>query len=206
MLEELKLKWINLCSKQNVLKEDMELYWTEIKSQYTQKNRHYHNLNHIYDLLKLSENHKNDIVDFETFQFAIWYHDIVYNPVKKDNEAKSAIYAEKHLKDLDIDHETIKTLIISTQKHEIILNKNNDNAFLLDMDLSILGTNWKDYQKYLKDIRKEYAIFPNFMYNKGRKKVLQHFLNRKTLYFTDYFKAKYEAKARENINKEIKLL
>ncbi|WP_255411459.1 hypothetical protein [Lacinutrix sp. Bg11-31] len=44
------------------------------------------------------------------------------------------------------------------------------------------------------------------MYKPGRKKVLKHFLDRETLYFTDDFRKKYKIKARENLKKEIGLL
>ncbi|TYA75040.1 hypothetical protein FUA24_13495 [Seonamhaeicola marinus] len=157
----------------------------------------------------LAESCKERIKNFDAVLFAVWYHDIIYSATKKDNEVQSANYAQERLTSLNLEKgliETIKTLIISTQKHEIILTENNDNALLLDMDLSILGSSWEDYHKYLKNIRKEYAIFPNFMYRKGRKKVLQHFLERDTLYFTAYFQSKFEAQARKNLNKEIELL
>jgi predicted metal-dependent HD superfamily phosphohydrolase len=97
-------------------------------------------------------------------------------------------------------------MIVSTQKHELILKQNQDNAHLLDLDLSILGTDWETYQKYIHNIRKEYKIYPDFMYKPGRKKVLKHFLDRETLYFTDDFRNKHEVKARENLKREIKLL
>ena len=44
------------------------------------------------------------------------------------------------------------------------------------------------------------------MYNPGRKKVLEHFLKRESLYFTDSFKNEYEIQARENLKREIELL
>ena len=44
------------------------------------------------------------------------------------------------------------------------------------------------------------------MYKKDRKRVLIHFLERETLYFTDIYKKKYEAPAQENLLKEIELL
>jgi predicted metal-dependent HD superfamily phosphohydrolase len=100
----------------------------------------------------------------------------------------------------------IKNLIISTKSQKVILNENLDNSYLLDIDLSILGSDWSSYQKYILNIRKEYAVYPNFIYKKGRKKVLQNFLDRETLYFTESFQSKFETQARQNILKEIELL
>ena len=208
MINWLKTEWQNLASKycNNTLAEEL---WTEIETNYTKKTRHYHNLVHIYNMLLQAETYKTEIKDFEALQFTIWYHDIIYKSSKKDNEEKSALFTEKRLKSINFDSkriENIKKLITSTKKHELTIDKNRDNAYLLDLDLSILGSDWDTYQKYISNIRKEYKIFPDFMYKPGRKKVLKHFLDRKTLYFTDAFRNKYETKARGNLKKEIELL
>ncbi|NRR91243.1 hypothetical protein HSX10_06665 [Winogradskyella undariae] len=159
-------------------------------------------------LLQL-EDFKNDIEDLNAVKFAIWYHDIIYKSTHKDNEEQSANYCEKGLKTLKIDDfkiEKIKTLIISTKKHQLALNKNTDNAYLLDLDLSILRSDWETYKSYTESIRKEYAIYPDILYKPGRKKVLKQFLERDSLYFTDRFKTKFEKQAIENLKQEIELL
>ncbi|RZN83713.1 MAG: hypothetical protein EVB11_04220 [Winogradskyella sp.] len=159
-------------------------------------------------LLQAKEN-QSKFDDFEAINFAIWYHDIICKSTKKDNEEKSAIYAKKCLKSLNFEEKRtkiIQNLIISTKRHEVILNKNLDNSYLLDFDLSILGTKWESYLIYIQNIRKEYKIYPNFMYKPGRKKVLLYFLEREHLYFTEEYRFKFESQARMNIKKEIELL
>jgi len=141
--------------------------------------------------------------------FSIWYHDIIYKSTRKDNEVQSAALAQKRLQALNLDEEqiqTIQNLILSTKKHHIILSETSDNAYLLDMDLSILGTDWDIYKTYTNQIRKEYKIYPDFMYKPGRKKVLHYFLERDFLYFTEAYRTTHEAKARTNIKKELELL
>jgi len=183
--------------------------WTTIESQYTFKNRHYHNLSHLYNMFLQLEDFKTEIEDLDSLRLAIWYHDIIYKSTTKDNEEQSALFAEKALKDLKHDSfniENIKNLIISTKKHELILTENLDNAYLLDLDLSILGTDWEIYNKYTQNIRKEYKIYPDILYKPGRKKVLKHFLERDSLYFTERFKTKFEKQARNNLIQEIDML
>jgi predicted metal-dependent HD superfamily phosphohydrolase len=205
----LKNQWSELALAFCEDKFKIESFWQEIEKQYTLKIRHYHNLSHIYNMLLQTESIKDAIVDYDSFRFAVWYHDIIYKPTKKDNEEKSAVLAKNRLKMINIEEnqlKMIKNLIISTKSHKVILNKNLDNSYLLDIDLSILGSDWGSYQKYILNIRKEYAIYPHFIYKKGRKKVLQNFLDRKTLYFTESFQSKFETQARQNILKEIELL
>ena len=74
---------------------------------------------------------------------------------------------------------------------------------MLDFDLSILGSDWETYQKYAQNIRKEYNVYSYFMYKKGRRKVLQHFLERERLFFTEYSFNAFEEKARFNLKKEM---
>lgn len=209
MTDWLKKEWYSLTS---IYTEDQQLiskYWNEIVTQYTSKNRHYHNLTHIYKMLIQAEDVKASIVDYDAFRFAIWYHDIIYKSTKKNNELKSAEFAKKRLKSINFEEKRTKNveiLIKSTQKHDIVLDENNDNAFLLDIDLSVLGSHWNIYETYIKNIRREYAIYPDFMYHKARKKIMLHFLERKRIYFTDLYYNTLEAKARENIKQEIRLV
>ena len=183
--------------------------WKTIKLHYTSKNRHYHNLSHIHNMLHQLEDIKMEIEDLDSLKFAIWFHDIIYKSTNKDNEEQSAVFTENALKSLNFDNfriKKVKKLIISTKKHELVLVENYDNAYLLDLDLSILGTDWETYNVYIQNIRKEYKIYPNILYKPGRKKVLMHFLERDSLFFTERFKTKFENQARENLKKEIEML
>ena len=209
MIDWLQNEWKALASIYTEDKTLISNYWEEIERHYTSKTRHYHNLSHIYNMLLQAEDIKDAIEDYDAFRFAIWYHDIIYKATKKNNEEKSAEFAQKRLKTFHFDEKRliiIDNLIKSTQKHDIVLNENNDNAYLLDIDLSILATDWDIYQKYIQNIRKEYAIYPDFMYNKGRKKAMLHYLEREYIYFTQNYKDTFESQARLNIEKEISLL
>jgi len=209
MSNRLYTLWRDLTSKYTDDSFFIDHQWEEIKAQYSQQNRHYHNLQHISYMLQLASADTEAVVDMDTVQFAIWYHDIIYNATKSNNELKSAKFAQKQLKTLQIDQKKIEncaTLIISTKKHEILNTENEDNAYLLDWDLAILGTPWESYLTYTQNIRKEYSMFPDFMYKKGRKKVLQHFLERSRIYYTKKYCDLWEIVARKNIQKELTLL
>lgn len=209
MIASLENEYLKLFNKYTADKLRSQEYWSVILKKYTSKNRHYHNLHHIHAMLQFSKEIGSEIEDIDMFLFAIWYHDIIYKATKTDNEAESAKVAEKHLKSLQIDQnriENCKKLILSTKKHEILISKNSDNAYLLDLDLSILGSDWNVYAVYIQNIRKEYAIYPDFMYKKGRKKVLQHFLDKPQIYFTSYYQECWEKNARQNIAKELEQL
>ncbi|MGU3373753.1 HD domain-containing protein [Chryseobacterium sp. M5A1_1a] len=185
----------------------INILWSEIEKKYSEKDRHYHNLLHLENMFKELEVVKNRISNFTTVSFSLFYHDIVYNATSKSNEEKSALFAETKLAELSLNKDHIKAVsaqIQTTKSHQ--KSEDEDTNYLLDADLSILGKDLKSYLAYTKMIRKEYSIYPDFLYKPGRKKVLQHFLELDNIFKTEYFKEKYEAQARENIATEIQIL
>jgi predicted metal-dependent HD superfamily phosphohydrolase len=82
----------------------------------------------------------------------------------------------------------------------------SDINIFTDADLSVLGQDWNTYENYLIQIRKEYSIYPDFVYNSGRKKVLQHFLSMERIFKTNNFFEKLEAQAKENLQRELEQL
>lgn len=181
--------------------------WKEIETQYTEKGRHYHNLLHLENMFRELDLVKSNISDFTAVSFSVFYHDIIYNASSRSNEEKSALKAAERLAELGLsqDHITrISDQILATQLHQKSIDE--DTNYLLDADLSILGKDFESYLVYTRMIRKEYSIYPDLLYNPGRKKVLKHFLELSSIFKTDYFKTKYEVQARSNITAELQLL
>ena len=176
----------------------------QLISYHASSSRHYHNTTHLEALYQSLEAHQSQIIAPQLLELVIWFHDSVYKSWRKDNEVKSARLAANALKnhvhqqELDL----ISTIIESTAKH-IPLTQHPDCQWFLDFDLKILASEPKTYDWYARAIRKEYWIYPNFLYNKGRKQALEAFLNRDRLFYTDQFHEQYEAKARENMKREI---
>ena len=207
-IEILRKEWLDLTKKYSHDLKLIDLIWFDIQKNYNQKNRKYHNLQHIQSMLIQAKENSSNIINLDVIKFSIWFHDIIYKATSNKNEEKSADLAGIYLKKIGLETSNIQKiyqLIISTKKHQVIVN-DIDNSFLLDFDLSILGNSWETYQTYIKNIRREYKIYPDFVYNPGRIKVLQHFLKRDNLYFTKQYQDLYEKQARQNILKELELL
>ncbi|MFD0962719.1 HD domain-containing protein [Pseudofulvibacter geojedonensis] len=204
MLEKL-FKSTLLKYTQNI--ELINEYWIELESLYNSNKRYYHNLNHLENLYKQLELVKDQIEDWDSILFALFYHDAIYNTLKNDNEEKSADLAVTRLRETSFPEKQIQRCyshILATKSHQ--LSMNNDCNLFTDADLSILASKWETYQGYSQKIRKEYKIYPKLIYNKGRKKVLNHLLNQDKLYKTDFFFFLYEEKARTNLKKELTTL
>src|SRR6187402_1637441 len=123
--------------------------WNEIEVSYSNKKRHYHTLEHLENLLKQLTEVKNDIKEWNTILFSLFYHDVVYNSLKSDNEERSADLAEKRMLQFSVPKsivENCKAQIIATKKHGV--DPNPDINFFTDADLSILGSDWEVYSTY----------------------------------------------------------
>lgn len=206
-MSELNKTFIDLCSKYTNNNNLINELWVEIENNYSDKKRHYHTLEHLENLLFQLSEIKTEINNWDSILFTLFYHDIIYNPLNSDNEEKSAGLAEKRMKQINVNNETLescKLQIISTKSH--FRSSDSDINYFLDADLSVLGQDWNTYSVYCKNVRKEYSIFPDFIYKSGRKKVLSHFLSMDRIFKTEYFYNKFESKAKENILHEIKVL
>ncbi|NME67604.1 HD domain-containing protein [Flammeovirga aprica] len=184
----------------------VEKYWHELETAYSHSKRKYHNLSHLENMFEELEEVKDKVEDQDTIVFAIFYHDIIYNVLKGNNEAKSAAIAVERLSDIGLDSlitTKCKEHILATKHH--VMTSSNDTNILIDIDMSILGKEWSIYEKYMSDVRSEYSIYPDFVYNKGRKNALIHFLDN-NVFLTPYFYEKYEKQAIRNIKREIEIL
>jgi len=183
------------------------LLWDEIEKQYGAKGRHYHTMQHLeYMFARLLE-HKGNIAEWDTLIFSVAYHDIVYSATAKDNEEKSACIAVKRLTQINFPPEKMqrcKEQILATSQH--LASADHDTNLFTDADLSILGAPWPAYEAYFKNVRKEYRIYPDFLYNPGRKKAITHFLEMDYIFKTAAFRDRFEAGARANINAELEIL
>ena len=193
----------------------LKALWQDIAMRYNEIPRAYHSLQHIRQLFWEFEQVKQHLYQPHSIALALLFHDSVYEPTRSDNDLKSAEYAVESLSSyLSAEQcQYIYALIMMTASHQIGQideliepDKYSDAAYLLDMDLSILGASWSEYEQYAQAVRQEYAHISNVDYHVGRVKVLKKLLGHPTLYLTDYYHSRLEEQARENTKREIKIL
>jgi predicted metal-dependent HD superfamily phosphohydrolase len=177
--------------------------WNEVEKNYSKPDRHYHNLTHLNAMLTELKPHQDKFDEWNTIIFAITYHDLIYSSLKSNNEEKSAEIAIKRLSNISFPEKLIAFcahLIHATKKHE---PSDPITNLFTDADLSILGSDSTTYKEYARQIRLEYSIYPDIIYNPGRKKALIHFLDMDNIYKTREFYDKYELNAKANIQSEL---
>lgn len=177
----------------------------ELRAAYAQRHRHYHTAAHIESCLGLFNEHGATALNPAEVECAIWFHDSIYNPMSSNNEMKSADWAYRFLKKnerTDKQCDQVRAFIMATIHDAPAVDP--DTRLLVDIDLAILGADEKTYGEFEANVRREYRWVPAPLFRRERKKILQSFLDRKTIYSTDPFRDRYEARARSNIDRVLR--
>jgi predicted metal-dependent HD superfamily phosphohydrolase len=167
--------------------------------------RHYHTLTHLDACLREFDDAHDLAVQPGEVEMALWFHDAVYRSWRRDNEQRSAELSARILRRASTGCvERIRQMILATLHRDEILT--GDSALVTDIDLSILGETPGIYAQFESAIRREYWWVPRARYVAGRRKVLEGFLGRKTIYHHDRFHEKYELPARANLEAALRKL
>ncbi|HCV3155708.1 metal-dependent hydrolase [Acinetobacter baumannii] len=198
-LSKLKHVWFELHQHYD-FSEPQQIY-NELIAAYSEKQRAYHTVQHLYECLSLMEAVQYELNDPYAVALALWFHDVIYDPQAPDNELKSAeLFEQLMAQDLSFDTlEKIKRWILATQKHA--LTDEIDLQFLLDIDLAILAATPERFIQYEQQIQREYSWVDPEVYSIKRKQVLIHFYQSEPLYQTAYFQKNFELNAKQNLKK-----
>jgi predicted metal-dependent HD superfamily phosphohydrolase len=174
---------------------------------YSESHRYYHNISHIKQCLMEFDRIMELCEAPDEVEFAIWLHDVVYDPHASDNEEMSATTAGEILSESGCPETKAKKVreLILISKH-IYPPATTDEQLIVDIDLSILGQPADIFDEYGRHIRAEYSWVSEETYRIGRSTVLQSFLGRTSIYKTERFVKLYENQARANILKALTAL
>jgi predicted metal-dependent HD superfamily phosphohydrolase len=133
--------------------DEAKAFWKEIEEHYTKKGRHYHTLTHLTNLIADLSAVQEQISDWDTVLFSVFYHDFVYKATSNNNEEKSAAKAEATLKKIGCQPDKItkcKAMILATKKH--VRTGDSDTDHFTDADLAKLGAAPETYYQYTRQI------------------------------------------------------
>ena len=171
---------------------------------WSEPQRRYHTLRHLGDCLALFEAASHLAAQPAEVEIALWFHDAVYDLKAKDNEARSAAWAEQALSAAQVGSELrarVHDLIMATC--HAALPATDDGRLLVDIDLSILGAEPERFDEYEVQVRQEYAWVPGPLFRRKRREILQGFLAREQIYATAWFRERFEAVARSNLQRSV---
>lgn len=178
--------------------------FTRLVECYSEPHRSYHTMQHLQECFAHLENVRSFAERADEVELALWFHDAIYDTRRKDNEERSAEWARDSVLAAGLSDDQARRvyeLVMATQHNAVPLGK--DAAVLVDIDLSILGSNAARFDEYESQVREEYSWVPGPLYRTGRRKILQEFAKRENIYSTEYFRVEYEARASTNIARSL---
>ena len=176
--------------------------------------RRYHSLEHVHEVLAEVDR----LLPFEpeadpvAVHLAVWFHDAIYDPTAwpGESEAASADLAVDRLPALArADRDRLATevhrLVRLTVGHRVE-GGDRSGSVLVDADLWVLSSSPERYDRYVADVRAEYAHVPTDAWITGRDTILTRFLAGMGGLYTagpDGDRAARRARATANLRREL---
>jgi predicted metal-dependent HD superfamily phosphohydrolase len=180
--------------------------WSALIAAWSEPHRRYHDLAHLAAVLGLIGQLAEAAADPDAVRLAAWYHDVVYDPERIDNEQVSAARARAGLRGLVTDErlDEVERLVLLTAGHDPEPGDAN-GAVLSDADLAVLAAPPEAYAAYASAVRLEYGHLSDEVFTGGRIAVLEHLLALPALYRTAAAQP-WTGTARANMTAELALL
>ncbi|MFL6625631.1 MAG: metal-dependent hydrolase [Vitreoscilla sp.] len=169
-------------------------------ARWAEPHRRYHTPQHLRECLALFAAHRELAERPGEVGLALWFHDAVYDTAQHDNEAASADWARRVLRDAGAAPEVagrVDALILATRHSQVPATP--DERLLVDIDLAILGAAPARFDEYERQIRDEYGFVPEDVFRDKRAAILRGFLARPAIFATAALAARFEAAARANL-------
>ncbi len=194
-------RWTNLWEAANFSRP--RTHFIGLVSRYEDGRRTYHTMNHVSHCLRELDKVKDRLEDPLAAELALWFHDVIYDPKRSDNEELSAEAAMLCLVDCNAPPRLVLKVLahILATKHHRVITSDPDQPFVLDIDMAILGQPEEAFDVYDSQIAIEYGFVAPDAYRRGRKTVLENF--DRPIFKTPFFRELYEEAAEANIRRAI---
>ncbi len=143
---------------------------------------------------------------------AIAFHDAVYDPIRRDNEVRSAaLWRASAGGDIEPwETDWVAGTILATADHlgampeaDMAPDAWNARLWMLDLDLTPLGEAEDIFTVNTRELRKEYAHLDDAAWASGRRGFLRGLARRAVIYRTPAIAAAFDAQTRANLAREL---
>jgi predicted metal-dependent HD superfamily phosphohydrolase len=180
----------------------------DLLRRYAEPHRRYHTTDHLAAVLARVDELAGGSEDLFLVRLAAWFHDAVYAvPAGQvSNEEASARLAIRTLSRVGLEQEDltqVARLVRLTETH-VPGTRDPEGELLCDADLAILAAEPAAYDRYVEQIREEYARVPEEQFLAGRLGVLTSLADREL--FRTAKGRRLAGPARANLEREMRTL
>ena len=173
----------------------------ELDALYREPHRRYHTPAHIEHCLRLFDLAADRMDEPDAVETALWFHDAIYDVPTEKNELRSAelFAARAGGRGSERFRSKVRRLIMATTHREPPATL--DESFIVDIDLSSFGLPWEEFLRDSVAVREEFPHVPDAEFYPRQRKFVESLAARPAFYFTEFFRDRYEARARENVER-----
>src|SRR5262245_39295281 len=171
-------------------------------ARYREPHRRYHDLRHIAACLEELDRVRALAARPAEVAMALLFHDAIYAPLARDNEARSAALAGECLERAGANPAAtarIRAAIEATRSHEA--PDGGDAALVLDVYMSILAAPAATFDAYEDGVRGEHAMIDDASFARGRSAFVRGLLERERLFHVAALHERWNAAARANLER-----
>lgn len=184
---------------------DPSVLWDLLSNHYAEPHRHYHTTQHLAFCLQQLDLAGDQIRHPDQIEMAIWFHDVIHHAGQHDNEQRSADWfrdrASGVMPAAFIDA-VVDLVLVTTHREKV---NDLEHQFICDIDLASFGCPWECFLRNSDAVRAEFPV-PDEEFYRGERGFLGALLQRPRIFQTDFFHARYEQQARENIDCLLELI
>ena len=172
---------------------------------YQGEDRFYHGAEHITQCLEKLDEAEEECGRHPEVELATWFHDAVYLAGNPDNERKSAEWfrdrASGYLNEECIRH-VCELITITEHRNQ---PQTETEKLMVDVDLSSFSLPFDQFLRDGSNIRREFKAYSDEKFVNGQRNFLSSLISRPSIFSTAYFLQHYEPRARDNINRLLKM-
>ena len=173
----------------------------ELDALYREPHRRYHTPAHVEHCLCCFDLAADRMDEPDAVEMALWFHDAIYDVPTEENELRSAelFAARAGGRGEERFRSKVRRLIMVTTHREPPATL--DESFIVDIDLSSFGLPWEEFLRDSLAVRGEFPLVPDAEFYPRHRKFVGSLVARPAFFFTEFFRDRHEARARENIER-----
>ena len=173
----------------------------EVMSRYREPHRRYHTPQHIRHCLEHLDLAANLIENPDAVEMALWFHDVIWEAgaVPGSNERRSAeLFVDRlgAVVDAGFRDTVYRLVMVTVYPSEPVTS---DEGYMVDIDLSGFGLPWEEFRRDSQAVRDELSHLTDEEFFPGQHRFLRMLLGKERFFVTEFFAARYERTARDNI-------